>query len=1076
MLRAFSLHIPNFLCRALLLAAVLLPSLHAQTGSSSLLGIVTDGTGAVVPAAQITVTNSETNVHRSLFTNDLGAYEIPFLAPGSYSVRAEKPGFAPYEITGIRLGIRETGRVNIMLQTAGVSEKVLVQATAPLLTTDSAEIGKTFTTLEIVDLPLIDRNFARLQILTPGTVPGLASGSNYGVLLSPGFIMGGGSYNATDYTIEGADNNNQYHFHNSMSPSVEAIQEVKVHTGGFSAAYGKGGSSVDIALKGGTNTFHGSLFEYHRNRYLNARNAFAATRGAGFRRNQYGGSLGGPILKNKLFFFGSYEGYRDENVVALFQQVPTADQRAGRFPIPITDFLTGQPFPNNTIPASRFSPYGTELMACCWPQPNEGANFFRGPGYIKQESDQVDAKFDYVITERDSLAVSLARRSLDNRGKTSVSLAPSVQVFNFKRASARYTRTISPNLINTLQFSAHRDSDQFTNQVTLDGLDFWSKVGARLPGHGPGLPYVNISGRDYAGLVGENPGPRGENDVTYNFFENLRWMRGRHSIAAGIDVRWIQANIHVSNVAKGLTTHLGGFTGTGGLAGSGLAEMLLGKPFQYTFNPGVGAVYQRTSHQAYFFQDDWKISNALTLNLGLRYEYFPWPIEKNNVFASAVPDQGKIAVASEPGKSAQDHPRVNPFALAAYRPGTFITNNDVGLPRALRNADKNNWAPRVGFAYRPAFLKDSTVRASYAIGYVPQFTFLYEDISQGIPFSYSIGLTGPDPRTFDILDPFARFAVGVQDRLVTGGWIDPNYRNEYMQTWSFNIEKAFPARMVLDLGYQGSRKVHGPQSFNLNQSALPEKRNLYPGFVNVSGIMSSGDSRFDSLQVKLRKELSHGLLYTINYTWSKTLDNFSTEAFGGPPDYFQRSLEWGPTVYSRRHVLASNFIFQLPFGRGRYWMKNAHRAIDAVLGGWQLTGIATAFSGSPLTVTSTRAQTNFGLGRAVRADRIGSGELESRSLAKWFDTSAFTVPPANRIGNAGRGVVIGPGAWVIDGGIFKNFQIVEKVRLQLRCEMYNSLNHVNYGNPDVLLESPNFGRILSAGGPRSVQIAGRIDF
>jgi hypothetical protein len=263
----------------MVLATFLSPCLIAQTGNSTLVGTVTDTSGAVIPGVSVTLVHPDTNVSRSVMTNDAGNYEFPFLAPGRYIVRAEKSGFALYELTAIHLGIRETGRVNVVLKPSAVAEKIVVEANTPLLTTDSADIGKTFTTQEVVDLPLLDRNFTRLQIRTPGTVPGVSTGSNYGVLINSGFIMGGGAFNATDYTLEGGDNNNQYHFHNSMSPWVDAIDEVKVHTGGLSAAYGKGGSSVDIALKSGTNKFHGSLFEFHRNRFLNARNAFARDRG-----------------------------------------------------------------------------------------------------------------------------------------------------------------------------------------------------------------------------------------------------------------------------------------------------------------------------------------------------------------------------------------------------------------------------------------------------------------------------------------------------------------------------------------------------------------------------------------------------------------------------------------------------------------------------------------------------------------------------------------------------------------------------------------------------------------------------
>ncbi len=1059
-----------------LLLLVLLPQqLAGQTGSSSLVGTVKDQTGSFIPGVTVTVVNQETNIARQVTTSDIGYYEVPFLAPGTYTVRAEMPGFGKLEVTGIRLEIRSVGRVDLVLKPSEISNEVTVEMKGePLLTTDNAEIGKEFSKEEIQEAPLLARNFAALQILTPGTVPGYSAGGSFGVELSPGFIMAGGDINSTSYHIEGADNNGQYMEHNAMSPSLDAIQEVKVNTGGVSAEYGRGNSAVDVALKSGTNQFHGSLYEYHQQRVFNARNAFAGDQGAPFKRNNFGFTVGGPIKKDQLFFFVSYEWERLRSDSVKYARVPSLDERAGKFNFEIIDPVTGQPFPNNTVPADRFSPYAKEFLASeiAFPKPNDQNIYFRGTGFQSNNSDQIDTKIDWVPTSRDSFAFSFGRAGRLFDLNADATLSSRNSPFNYRRGSLTYTRTLSPNMINTASLSLHREQSGFFSQTTTDNLDFIDKIGMKLPGHGAGYPWIMLAGRDYFGFHGQWFDPIDSADTTYQLRDTFRLLKGKHGLSFGGDIRYLQMNVLNEGLRRSYSTFAGGFTG------SPIADFLLGQAYLTVFSPDSGRKYSPFYQTAYFFQDDWKVTANLTLNLGIRYEYTSRPIEKDKVMSVAVPELGKIAVVTDGGPVA-DHPRLDPIAYNAFAPGTFITHKEAGLPESLVFPDKNDWAPRIGFAYRPPFMKETTVRGSYGIGYVPGARV--GGFSGGLPFVYPRVFVNNNAKTFNILDPFAAYSSGVQSVISSGGYVDPHLRNSYVQTWSLNVERALPWETVVDIGYQGSKQVHGYQYWaNYNQSrVLPNKNDRYAGFVTINGATSTGDMEYNALLLKVRKQASQGLFYTINYAWSKTLDD-GTQYRNGLTNIYDPRLDWGPSDFSRRHAMAANFVWELPIGRNRTWAANMPAVLDHVLGGWQLSGLTTMYSGVPLTVGSSSSKTDLQLTTGVFVvpppDRVGSGEIDNPTAQKWFDTSAFKTPAKGQMGNAGRGILSGPGAALVDLGIFKNFRVREDWRLQFRAEMFNAFNRVNLANPGTDIDSGTAGQIFSAGAARRMQFALRLDF
>lgn len=1065
---------------ALLFCISALPFAGGQTGSSSITGTIRHAAlKACIANAVVTAVNEETGIARTATTNADGLYEISFLAAGSYTVRAEMSGFAKTACRGVRLGPRQTARVDFSLKPAPGGEEFVMESNSTPPAALGSEIGGSIVREEVRDLPLLGRDFAGLQILAPGVQPASSVGLFAGRELSEGFRIAGGTMYSSVFSVEQADSNRTYYFGNAASPSLEIVRELRVLRAGISADMGGGASYVDLSLKGGSKAAHGSVFEYLQHDRLNARNAMSSADPPHLRRSQFGVSVSGPVKQDKLFIFGAYEGLRLREGATTITQVATVEQRNGLFPLAgagaviIRDPASNLPFPGNQIPESRISPLARYFLERVWPLPNLGADMYREESVPLASFAQVDAKLDYIQGAADSFSLRVSRtsRAFSERIEQSL-ISPRTDRFDHLSAAVRYTKIVGPSMVNSLLLAARRDDNTSRSRAELTrGPSFAEEIGLVLGGPaGKGYPQITISGRGFAGQTGQLNTPVEHSGTTYQIQNTLRWIRGRRGISLGFEVK----RFHTAEMEDIAAT--GRISFNGRYSGSGLADFLLGLPNQFSYTPPMGRLYLRNTLWAAFVQQDWKIGDDLTLHLGIRYEYLSWPVERYDRMATSHPELGmRVIVASSGGHLPE---RVDPVAIASYPAGTFVASREAGLPRSLRFPDRNNFGPRAGLAYRVA--GDTVIRASYGIDFLKESQAVYADRDAcfGLPFRIVRTIANPNPLTFNILRPFEVFSPRVRSTIDSAFYFDPRAVMAYVQTWSLALERPIPLGSALRIGYVGNRMVHGRQILDWNQSLTwPNWNDRFAGYTNISALTDGGDSRYDSLQAEYRREIAEGLLARASYTWSKTLTNMVED--GNPPSIWVHdpSMQWGRSPWDRKHVLTGNFIYRLPFGKESRWLHSLPWFLDAILGRWQVSGIVKVMSGRPLTITSSLARAHLSVRGIVPADRLADGRLPHPNSGRWFDQTAFATPPADRPGNAGYGILDGPGLITEDLAFYRSFSLREGAKLQFRLEAYNAFNHVNLSEPVTDVDNWTYlGKILTSGPALRLQAALRLDF
>lgn len=1052
----------------------------AQTGASCIIGTVWDSPSTTrVPGASITVISETTNLSGTAITNHAGLYEVPFLAAGRYTVRAEKPGFATAAFSGIEVNVREVARVDFKLKPEPDAEQDVGKSVRFQLTMDSSETECSLPREEFANLPLQTRDFASLLILSPGVQPGSSVGGFAGRQLSEGFRIAGGTMYSGSFSVEQADNNRSYYYGNASSPSLEIVQGVSIQMAGASSEFGGGVQQVDVSLRGGSRKFHGSIFEYMQHDRMSAANAMSGADPPHLRRSQFGASMSGPLRRDRLFVFGVFEGIRQREGEDVVAQVATSEQREGIFPltgadaVTIKDPLTNKPFPGNQIPAARLSPVARYFLDNVWPLPNSGTQLYRLGNVPAVDSNQVDVKIDYIREPLNAVSIHASRQKLAFDHVIDQPLvSPRIDRFDNLIGSIRYTRTIRPGMVNTLLISARRDYGAALSYSDLGGGDRPAgQVGMSLGGPSrPGLPLITISGRGFAGHTGQLNTPAEHSGNVFQYLDTLCWMTGRHGLSLGFEVKRFQNSEMDDGAASGQISFNGRYSG------SGLADFFLGLPNQVTFVPEMGRTYLRNTLWSAYVHDDWKVRDNLSLNLGVRYEYLSWPSELYDRMSTSHPELGmQVIVSSATG---QLPGRTDPVALASYPPETFVPASQAGLPRSLRFPDRNNFGPRFGFAYRVA--GDTVIRGGYGIDYVrnTQATFSDRNASFGLPFRISRSVVNPNPLTFSILQPFADFVPKVRNVIDSAWYFDPHLVMAYVQTWSLNIESKPTSRSVLRFGYVGNRMVHGRQTWNWNQSLTwPNRNNRFAGYTNVLALTNGGDSRYDSLQAQFRNQVTRGLVVYANYTWSKTLTNIVDDGDAYSIWVHDPAMQWGRSRWDRTHVFTANFAYRLPSMKDIRWMHFLHPVVEGIAGGWQLSGIVRVMSGMPLTITSSLAKANLSVQGIVPADRLADGRLDHPNSGRWFDDLAFGTPPANRPGNAGYGVLDGPGFVTEDLALYKSFRVQETTKLQLRLEAYNALNHANLGDPTTDVDNRSLlGKIYTSGPALHLQAALRLEF
>jgi hypothetical protein len=956
-----------------------------------------------------------------------------------------------------------------------------------LLNTETTTVGQVIDNRRIVELPLNGRNYLELAQLTTGVVPGRGSRTNDKGNFS---ALGARTYQ-TNILLDGVDNNSrasggQLGFEaQNVTPSVDAVQEFKVVTNNNSAEYGyRMGGTVIVQTKSGSNDFHGSAYEFFRNDKLDATNFFANRSGAEkpiFKRNQFGGTLGGPILRDKTFFFGSFEGTRLRRGTSAITTVPTAAQRAGDFTgfptiyDPATTRREGNriirdPFPGNIIPAHRFDPVAVGVIDL-YPLPNlpgsVNNHFFSGAAAA--DTNQYDGRVDHNFTPNSRLFFRYSRRDFaevepgdlplpaDGGNWTTTDLTSNSYVGN-------WSAVISPTISNELRFGlTNTDSvldipwDQNLNETLgIKGLPDLGDDNARGSTRFVPTGYSQVGARSFW--------PNRNNLDLFQITDHVMKVQGRHVLKAGFEFRREQIFRRAARYARGVMNFNRSFSedpNNRGRTGDAIADFLLGLASGGNLGNQNGENAVTLNYSA-FFQDDWKVTNRLTLNLGVRWDRFGPPAFRDTPVSRFEFDWAN-----------QEYSIVRPSS-----------ESDCGC-----RIDNNNFAPRVGLAFQVT--RGTVLRTGYGIFYGQPDSISHD--GDGRFYNQPPDFTELGFPTDRLFEPGLIVREGFPTGLLPTTEIQQNVAvktaleympSQYASQWFVDVQRELPLDTVATLSYIGSSSKHMVWTRNLNQPLTPgpgaiQIRRPFPFFNGITVRDPGGSANYNAFTAKAEKRFSRGMTFLVSYTWSHAIDDAAgtlNDGTGGFRNVYDISLERGNSQYDLRHNFIASFVYDLPFGRGRAFGADWHPLLNGVLGGWQLGGILFLRSGEPFSVTVSGDIANTGA--ANYANRIGEGTLPSseRSIDGWFDTSAFTVPAQYTIGNAGRNILFGPGSRSMDVKIGKNWMLTEGTRLEFRMEMFNFTNTPNFGNPNGTLNNPQVGQITSAADPRRIQLGMKLVF
>lgn len=1070
---------------------------YAQEVSGGITGRITDPAGAAIAGASVTARDLERGTLWPTHSNEEGIYAFPRLPVGTYEVKIEAKGFKTFVQPKLLLEINQRARLDASMEIGAVEEAVQVTGTAPLLQTETTVVGSAISPNTIVNTPLISRNFIELTLLAPGvTTPDPAS-FHSGVRTSGGGrpYVNGNRKEANNFLLDGIDNNQVSDNLTSYQPNLDAIQEFRLITNNASAEFGNfQGGIVNVTMKSGTNDFHGSVFEFLRNDKLNAnnwaRNWLGLPRNA-VRFNTFGGSVGGRILRDKLFIFGDYQGIRRAfpgapgSVSVIPEEFRRGDfsrlltERGIQLYNPYTTDAAGnrQPFPNNQVPLALIDPVARNLFGApdLYPAPtNSGLRFNQSntsSSYIN--TDQYDIKVDAKLSGKDDFSTrySQGRQDLPSRNTfplffNSFNKAP------FHAGVVNWTRTVNPNVVNEARFGVNRIL--LHNGGEDKGLgNLAERLGiAGVNDRGPGLLSIGFSGGLASGIGSANIGTQQLfANTTFHTADNLTLIKGRHMMKTG--GQWLRQQMNTfyagNNGRTGFMTYNGQFT-SGPNANSparqtGIAEadFFLGFPSRLGRGLNTGSWGHRKHIFGFYFQDDWRATDTLTLNLGLRWEYHSPLVEVRDRQSNFEPFSGRLLLAGRDGNS-----------------------------RALYNPFKKDFQPRVGFAWAPKFLgRETVLRGAYTISSFMEGTGTNLRLPLNPPFNVEFetifeGQIQPGSRTGQGLtvlqaqDPFR----GINVRL----W-DPFVRPANVQQWSLIVETKLIEETVLSVGYVGQHGTHlvVPMPY-FQRRLLPDGTTVPSPYLSgnpqlsriaqISGTESNGNQRYNALQVSARKRYSRGLEFQLSYTLSKGMsDAIGYYGEGGQAGsqsaywqylYNQRA-EWGPTYFDARHVFVYSYVYGLPFGHNKRFGTNWNPVVDKIFGNWQMGGILTLRSGFPLTIRAVDLSRT--LSRGFRADRVGTGAVRNGvgPGSPWFDTGAFRQPVAGTLGNSGNGVVRGPGLRAFDLSVQKRIPVTEAKQFEFRAEFFNLTNTPQFNAPDRSVTSATFGEITSAQGERNIQ-------
>ena len=1046
----------------LLLASSAAAQLASQT---ALVGTVTDIGNLVVPGAQVMAVNAGTKDTYSATTNSEGYYNIQFVRAGTYEITISLAGFQTYKATGVEVANNQVVRTNAVLKVGGLTESVNVEANAQVLTTDSAVVSETIGKRAIVELPLNGRNVWNLAATTPGVLAGV----NSDIGLS--FRGAGQREIQNSLSLDGINSSANLLASTSMRPIADAVEEIQIQTGSTSAEYGSYlGVAINVVTKSGTNALHGSAFNFFKDDALNARGWYEnpANPKNPLRSNQFGFETEGPVVipglydgHNKTFFMAAYEGVRAESLSPTFGSVPTALMRQGNFSeisTAIKNPFTGQPFAGNIIPQAMISPVSLNLLQY-YPAPNATgtANNLATTASNTDNIDQFLGRVDQNIGNKIRLYV---RYNWHDSLNTAIGAIPATGVTQprvNKNTLFTYTHTLKPNLFNDFRIGYHRLDFNTLNQFFVNGQgDSGTALG--IPGfdgdtkyNNPGLPSVNVSTFSSLAAGGTN---WYQFDTTFQASDVLAWNHGSHSVRTGFDLRRLATGRQAANDPRGL------FNFTGDISGYSVADFMLGLP--RTVIPATDQIQGHVGgwRNGFFINDNWQRGRNLTLSLGLRYE-------------RSTPVQTYAGVAD---MLAEDFLTIIPSpTLSAYPvPGFKFTE-----------ANNKDWAPRLGATYRVS--EKTVLRAGYGIYYNPNqmnsFTFLTNNPPLATVSTYTSDPANP---TLSFEHPTGVVAPAAAPDMISPTRHLPNARKDQ---WSVDVQRELWASGAVDIGYLGSNTSHLDRSF-FNNTPTPG-----PGAVDPRRPTSLFRSRriiqndlvadYDAVTFGMRQRMHKGLQADAHYTWSRTRD-MSTHSNGGGQtmDNYDIWRDYGPANWDTPHRLVASYLYDIPFLK-----TSPQPVLKYLVAGWQVSGVTTIQSGSPVNVTLGTDWANIGITGQQRPDLVGAvpdlncvadpDPTKFHQLMNCYDATAFALPAQFTFGNADRNILRGPKFMSTDLSFMKTVPIGGGARFQFRAEMYNIFNNVNYGNPGSTFGVPlatSFGRITSAGTMRQVQLGGKILF
>jgi hypothetical protein len=1058
----------------------------AQVQAGRIVGTVYDPNHAVVPNAAVVITNVGTNQAQSLVTNHAGEFVLTPVNPGMYRVEVGAKGFGSTIVNNVEVIVGQSARVDVDLRIGDVSTRVDVAAAAPLLNTESGTLGQEITNKQIVDLPLNGRSYYELARLTPGAtlLPGSGNLLRIRANYESGTSISGVAGNQTSFYLDGVDTTDHHQGGTLIQTSIDALQEFQIQQSEYSAEYRNAGGVLNGTTKSGSNEIHGVLFEFLRNDKLDSRNFFALQRDV-LKRNQFGGGVGGPVWipgvyhgKNRTFFFLNYEGMRQRAGSVFNSLVPTTAQKAGDFSAPglnvIYDPTTSAPFPGNRIPDMRISPQA-QFFAKYIPDPNSANRAIFAPS-TALDQDQATVRLDQTITSRHHAFV---RYSFVNYQENDPNSFPALEYASLNtrghNVAAALISNLKPTVINEFRFNYLPNAIDL--MAFLQGTNFYS--GAGVPGfedtgHRPGVAgsFPDFSWSGYASLSGStfDQRPKTQDLKVWEFSDNLTWVKGRHIFKYGGQIRrWVPLFTD-SGVYEGQWTFNGSITQNAAKpAGTGdaYADFLLGIPFSVGRNFAADWFGGYATYWHFHGQDDFKVSDRLTLNIGLRYEYSPWLSGYKGQVGTILPNSPKPIVVQAVNLSAQF------AAQTAYSLlGNLIqTCSQAGIAANCTATDKRQFAPRFGFAWRP-FDNKTVVRGGYGIFYEVESSTNRVNHNM-VPYTLSETVFNDGLRTM------ANFFIGrpiggaTTAASLTGGY--PNQPIGYDQHWSLGVQRELPGNSVLEVNYVANK---GSNLYDANPINSPppgpgaiQARRPYPIFGAMTYNGQDASSIYNALQAKYEKRFGKGVWSLVSYTWSKSFTTSNVPAVGGNFAY-ERAI----SGFDIPQNLTASVGYELPVGRGKKLMSNSNAVANSLLGGWQLQSIVVLRSGRPFTPTISRDVANTGIG-GQRPIRLGSGKLSNPTIADWFDKTAFALPATFTYGNSGGDILREDRFKNLDLSLFKQFRFAERASLQFRAEAFNLTNSPSFSAPGTNIDTPSGGVVTSTiSTPRNIQFGAKVTF